>query len=145
MKAQFSTNTLSKEMENERLKHKLQMDEKIFKQNIARLEDKLAIKDEAISSQEKQIERLKKSLEKANFEVKDKQREITSLQNQLENISKRDAYKKMRSMDLNSTISADDDLQGVWSTVDDIKKKLDNFSEDVQSGFSKRNQQLHET
>ena len=154
MKAKFSTDTIDKDMIIGRLRKKMEMESKIQKTREEALEKKVHEYEESLSTKSKVIEANTRQLSQLKEKLNDLQRENDLLNQKIAGFEKKSEYfKKMRAMrsksnsstDVTRANGGDDSLEEVWSTVDDIKKKFDEFTSEIKTGFQGRNQKLTES
>lgn len=130
-------------MEIERLKAKINLDKEVFEAKIDELRNKLEQKEEALNSSYRDYEKVchDNKLLKSQIEFKDK--EFESLQEKLRKIEKsQKMFKRVRSFNLEDD---EDGLKETWEYISEVRNLVDQFSKDIQSGFSERNRFLSES
>lgn len=130
-------------MEIERLKAKINLDKEVFEAKIDQLTNKLEQKEEELSAVKRDYEKLQHENKNMKSQLQYRDKEILNLQDKMMKIEKsQKMFKRVRSFNLDDD---QDGLKETWEYIAEVRNLVEQFTKDIQNGFTERNRFLSES
>lgn len=130
-------------MEIDRLKAKINLDKELSEARIDQLTNKLNQKDEDLAKFHRDYEKVCHENKSLKSHIEYREKEIASLQEKFKKVQRsQKMFKRVRSFNLEDD---EDGLKETWDYITEVRNLVEQFSKDIQNGFSERNRFLSES